>query len=451
MAKEVKKEQKQESVLKNLTLGMEAELFTLDSKGSMANGADRLIRKVKGANPQIGITHECGKNMVEISTFPHAETGNVMLQFLDDFEAVLHCAEKEGLALYSYGTYPGSFTPEINTDKGYIIKEQIFGKARFSIAARCIGLHCHYSLPWGVFDHKRKVIKPLINSKNKQSMIDNYNLFIAMDPAITTFAQSSPFYQGSYLGKDSRIIVYRGGKIFNYLQGLYANHQDFGMLQPYKATGTDLLQIIWQRFDLWTGILKNLDMSLKVFLKHGSILDTTWNPVKISSHGTIEQRGMDMNRPQVVIAIAALIKAISKEVQDRFMHVLPSDIGVAEPFKQEGNIIHIPPHTHVRFELQPKAAYHGLDDKNVYAYCSGLLKLGKGIIPRKELPLIAPLEKMISEKKTASDYLIRDAKKLGVSLKTKMTNKQAAELALRHSRDLFRDIIMTKQAIKKLV
>ena len=58
---------------------------------------------------------------------------------------------------------------------------------------------------------------------------------------------------------------------------------------------------------------------------------------------------------------------------------------------------------------------------------------------------------MISEKKTASDYLIRDAKKLGVSLKTKMTNKQAAELALRHSRDLFRDIIMTKQAIKKLV
>ena len=57
-------------------------------------------------------------------------------------------------------------------------KLKIFGKQRFNIAARCVGLHCHYSLPWGVFDYKNKIIKKLIDSKNKQSMVNIYNLFI---------------------------------------------------------------------------------------------------------------------------------------------------------------------------------------------------------------------------------------------------------------------------------
>ncbi|MAE42427.1 hypothetical protein CMO93_01535 [Candidatus Woesearchaeota archaeon] len=437
-----------DSILKSLKFGVEFELFTLDEQGRMIYNADKIMKKVKESAKQIDAVKECGKNMLEINSFPHTDIPDVMQKTLDDFELVLHCAEKENTVLYSYGTYPGEFMPKMNRDRGCKIKENIFGKNRFMIAARCIGLHCHYSLPWGVFDPVKKVIKHLVNSKNKQSMVNAYNLFIAMDPALITFAQSSPFYQGKHLGKDSRVIAYRGGDILKYPPGLYTNYPDFGMLQPYKVTGTDLLQIIKHRFDSWSDVLKKVDMNLKVFMKHGSILDTTWNPVKISSHGTIEQRGMDMCHPRLVIALATLIQYISKEVQEKFVQVLPSDIGLTEPFKKEGNVIYIPPHTHVRFDLQLKSAYNGMEDKLVHNYCKGLLKLAKLYIPKSKYPLIAPLEKMITEKKTVSDHILADARKLGA--KESISNKQAAELALKHSKDLFKEIIMTKQIIKGL-
>lgn len=437
-----------ETIMKTMKFGMEFELFTLDHEGRMISGAERLIKRVREINPQIDIQKECGKNMIEIRSFPHTNLPDIMIKIMDDFESVLHSAEKENVVLYSYGTYPGNFTPEFTKEKGYKIKEQIFGKNRFTIAARCIGLHCHYSLPWGVFDYVDRIIKPLVNSKNKQSMVNTYNLFIAMDPALTTFTQCSPYYQGKFLGKDSRAIVYRGGDVMKYPQGLYTNHQDFGMLQPYKVTGTDLMQIIKHRFDNWNDIIKKLNMNLKVFLKHGSILETTWNPVKISSHGTIEERGMDVNHPRVIIAVATLIEYIAREVQEKFVQILPSDIALTEPFKKEANVIYIPPHTHVRFNLQVKAAYKGLEDKDVYNYCSGLLKLGKQCIPKERMPLIEPLEKMLKEKKTVSDHILAEAKKLGA--KNSISNKQAAELALRNSKDLFKEIIMTKQLIKNL-
>lgn len=437
-----------EATLKKLMFGTEFEVFTLDNEGRMIYAGENVLKCVKSSKPEIDVVKECGRNMLEITSFPKSEVSDVMVQTLNDFEAVLHCAEKQGVVLFTYGTYPGTYNPQMNTGNGYKVKESIFGAQRWTIAGRCIGLHCHYSLPWGVFDYNKKIIKNLINSKNKQSMVNMYNLFIAMDPALITFTQSSPYYQGKRLGKSSRAIVYRGGDIMKYPAGLYTNYQDFGMLQPYKVTGTDLLQIINHRYDSWSKTIKSVNVNVKSFLKHGSILDTAWNPVKISSHGTIEQRGMDMNHPRIIIAVATLIKHICRVVQEDFVHVLPSDIGLTEPFKREGNIIYIPPHTHVRFKLQLDAAYQGLESKDVLNYCAGLLKLGKQCVPKEQLPLIAPLDKMVKEKMTMSDQILKDARKLGA--KTTITNKQASELALKHSKDLFKEIIMTKQLIKNL-
>jgi hypothetical protein len=435
---------------KKLKFGVEFELFTLDNEGKMVSGSERLIKAVNESYPKVQIQKECGMNMIEINSFPDTNIPNAIDKTLDDFESILHCAEKENIILYNYGAYPGAFMPEIYPGKSYKLQEQIFGKQRFSIAARAIGLHCHFSLPWGVFDRANKMIKNLISSKNQQSLVSLYNLFIAMDPALTTFTQSSPFYQGKYLGKSSRVIIYRGGKLLNYPLGLYANHQMFGALQPYKYTGFDLKQIIQTKFDDWSSIIRNIDVNLKVFLKRGSILDVAWNPVKISSHGTIEHRGMDINNPRVIIAATTLIEHISREVQEQYLKVEPSDIGINEPFKREGNVIYIPPHTHVRFALQPKAVYNGLEDDAVYSYCSGLIKLGKLCMSKERLPLLEPLENMLRNRKTVSDDILAEAKKMGIDLKSTMTNKQAAELALTLSKDVYKEIIMTKQLIKNL-
>jgi hypothetical protein len=435
---------------KHFKFGVEMEFFTLDEKGYMTDAGDRLIKLTKEAYPHILITKECGKNMIEIVSSPDVQVSKVMEEMVSNLESVLSIAEKEKIILYPYATYPGSFTPTIQESKDYKMKQELFGKQRFSTAARCVGLHCHYTLPWGVFDAKVLNIKNLVNSKNKQSLVNIYNLFIAMDPALTTFTQSSPFYQGKFLGKDARVIVYRGGEIFNYPQGLYANYETFGALQPYKSTATDLLDLISKRFTQWEEFIEKFNLKTKTFAKHGSILDTTWNPVKINAHGTMEHRGMDINTPRVSVAVATLIKYITHEIQEHRLHVVPSDIGVKEPFKVENGNIFIPPDTHVRKVLQPAAAFKGLEDEDVYRYASGLLRLAKLYVPESRLSLLVPLDLMLKERKTTSDYIIDKAKAMGINLEEEMSNSQAAELALSLSHNLYKDLVLVKQTLRDL-
>ena len=232
-----------------------------------------------------------------------------------------------------------------------------------------------------------------------------------------------------------------------YEQGFYANYPEFGALPPYKLTHMDLLEIPLRQFDLWKKILNNIDVNITAFSKHGSVLDTNWGPVKVNAHGTMEQRGIDMNGPRITTAIATLVKHISRVVHEQYADVYPSEIGISEPFRMEDNTIHIPPHRYVRFRLQPKSAYVGLEDPEIHAYCSALLKLGKSFIPKAELPLIEPLEQMLVKRKTVSDEILDSAKKMGIDIAGRLTNEQAAILASNLSKDLFKEIILAKQSL----
>ncbi len=443
-----KKETARKPVLKKSMIGMEVEMFTLDESGNMSNDADLLIKEVKKKYPEAEILKECGKSMIEIKSFPSEMISNTMEHLLEEMESVLICAEKEDIKMFPLGTYPGIFTPEMRQDRPYLIKEQIFGRNRFLIAGRCVGLHCHYTLPWGVFDSKQKILKRLHRSKNQQTMVGSYNLLIAMDPALTTFMQSSPFYQGKYIGKDSRIIVYRGGEDFDYPQGLYANYHPFGALQPYKQTNTDMIDIIFRKYDEWKKIIQKIDMNLRVFSKHGSILDTTWNPVKINAVGTLEQRGMDTNHPMYITATGIAMKYILRYVQEESLNIVPSDIGNTEPFKIEGNVMYIPPHTHVRKVLQRNAAYEGLDNNEVYDYCKKLLKFATQCVPKEKAVLLDPFRKIIDERKTVSDEILDFAKKKGADLKETLPKPIANEIAIDHSRRLFKEIVLTKKTLQ---
>lgn len=438
------------AVLKRHMIGLEIEVFTIDSQGNMINAADNLIKKAKGKYPDITVVQEAGENMLEIRSFPHINVPPAAINIIEGLEGVLSIAEKEGIGLLTLGTHPGNFVPMMRRTGGYGIKEQVLGEKRFRIAGRCCGLHCHYTLPWGMFDRINLIPKMLSDSKHQRSMVNSYNLLIAMDPALTTFMQSSPFYQGNFIGKDSRVIVYRGGEVFNYPKGLYANFPEFGGLQSYKHTGTDLMHLVTGKYERWKKKIKSLDVKLKVFSKHGSILDTTWNPVKVNANGTLEQRGMDMNHPTNMTAAAVLIKFVLGRVQEDFMQVVPSDIGIKEPFKTEGNVIYIPPHTHVRMKLQPESAFRGFDSDDVLKYCRGLLKFGKSCMPKDRLPLIKTFEDMLDSRETVSDEIMKEARKKGFDLKTPLPNRVAAEIALDHSRRLFKEIVILKKTLHDL-
>lgn len=435
--------------LKTLRFGIEFELFTLDEKGYMIDGADRLIAAVKKEHPSVNIKKECGKNMIEIITLPHTEVPDAMMLALEDFEKVSAVAAKEKILLYGYGTYPGAFTPEFQTGRRYQIQRKIIGKQRFAIGGRCIGLHFHFSLPWGVFDNFSKILKPLVNSKNMRGLIHLYNLCIAMDPAITTFSQSSPFYQGQRLGKDARVIVYRGGQALNYPGGMYANLPKFGALQPYKSTSTDIQHVILDRFNDLKNMFSKLGYNISSFLRYGSILDTAWNPVKINPHGTMEIRGADMNHPDVIIALAVLLKFLNKEIQEKYLKVVPSDNAIKNPFQFDGKRIFIPPDTHVINHLQSLAAYEGLENTEIYKYCDALLQLGKKFIPANRLALLLPLETFLKNKQTSSDRIISEAQKI-TSRTEALTPQQAASLALKLSADLYNEIKITKTRLEFL-
>lgn len=432
---------------KKLTLGIEFELFTLDENGYMINGADRLINRVKKEHPEIEVKRECGKNMIEIVTPPHSEVPNVMLKAVEDFEKVVLCAKKEKLILYAYGTYPGIFTPEFHSAKRYNAQQKLLGKQRFNIGGRVIGLHIHYSLPWGVFNEYLKIIKPLINSKHKESTVNIYNLCIAMDPALTTLSQSSPFYQGKYLAKDSRVVVYRGGEVLNYPQGLYANHPEFGALQNYKSTNHDILHLIAERFLSWGKMVKKAGYNVYSLTKHGSTLDNTWNPVKINAHGTMEIRGMDMNHPDIIVAIAIIIKFVIKAVQEKFLQVVSTEAAINDPFKLDGQKILIPPDSYVINELQKFAAHEGLSNDKIYNYCQGLLRLAKEFIPEKRRHFLKPIEDILSKRQTASDRILGVANTMGITTNKEMTAGEAAKLALSLSDDLYNEITATKQRL----
>ncbi|KKT35519.1 MAG: Glutamate-cysteine ligase family 2 [Parcubacteria group bacterium GW2011_GWA2_44_12] len=439
--------------LKKTLFGVEVELLLIDKNGKVVHKADDIIAKVKKSEQQnLAITKECAHNMIELGGLPNVNVPTTIDATLDLLKQTLLVTEQENLMLCPLGTYPGAFSPEMRlTEQQYKAKKIIFGKTKFSIGGRVFGFHAHFALPWGVFDANKKIIKKLVHSKYKETLVRAYNLLIAMDPALTTFMQSSPFYQGEFLGKNARVIVYRGGNTFNYPNGMYADYQEFGALQPYENTGGDLIHSITKRYEQWRAYLKKLEVNFKTYTKHRSILDTAWNPVKVNANGTLEQRGMDMNHPQILISTALVIKYILKMVLEEFIDVVPDDAAEANPFKYKDGKILIPPHSYVRGTLQPLAAVKGLDSPQVLHYAKSLIALAESFMPENRKAFLAPLKEMIEKKKTVSDEIIDDVKKKGhTDFSKPLPQNIAQEIALEHANRLFKETLLTQQQIANL-
>ncbi|MAG92037.1 hypothetical protein CMO83_05155 [Candidatus Woesearchaeota archaeon] len=439
----------QKRTLKRSMTGFEVELFTINRKGMMVDMADKLLKKAR-SDKNLAVKEEIGLNQIEIACLPNEKIPNAMDNLLKEVEYLVSIAEKEDTLLCPLGNYPGKINPDMRSTPKYDIKRDIIGKERYKIEARAIGFHSHYTLPRGIFDFELRVLKLLVKSKIKDSFVNSYNFLIAADPALTCFMQSSPFYQGKHIGKDSRMIMYRGGPHLNNKSGLYANFEEFGGLPPYKATALDIMDIITTRFEKWKSYIKALGLNIKVLSTYGSILYTTWAPIRVTPHGTLEQRGMDMNHPIYIAGIGTIIKHLLKKMQEEFYTVVPSEIGIKEPFKVEGDTIYIPPYPYVRNELQKLSAYKGLDSPIILDYCKRFLKLASSTMPKDRLKLIEPFKEMINKKKTVSDEILDFAKKRGFRKNSELSNKLAAEIALNHSERLFREIIFTRNLIKDM-
>lgn len=433
--------------LKKSLIGFEVELFTLDSDGKPIAGSDSILRRAEKTEYGSALKKECGKCMLEIASDPNVKMPHSMENLLTILEDSLYLAEKDNIKLLPLGTYPGSFNPSMRSDARYHVQQEVFGQERFKIAGRVCGFHCHYTLPRGIFDANMRFLKMLINSKIKDSFVNSYNFAIAADPALTTFMQSSPFYQNRFLGKDGRMIIYRAGNVFQNPQGLYAKYPSLGALPPYKSTAFDIIEIIKKRYNRWAALIDKVGINIKTIALFGSTMDTAWNPVKVNPNGTLELRGMDMNHPNYIAGIGIITKFILKKLQTEFFAVVPSDIGIKEPFKVEGDTVYIPPFSYVRHNLQKQAAFKGLDDPGVLNYCKRFLRFAKPLLPKRRVKLTSIFQEMLDEKETISDKILKLARKLGWEKGEKLPASIAQEIALEHSKQLFKEILMTKKII----
>lgn len=434
--------------LKRSLTGFEIELFMIDRNGRVVDGADILLKKVPSERA-LSIKKECSASMIEIATTPHEMVKDTMLSLLDELEWLVTEAEKENLLLLPLGTYPGEFNPTMRQDASYKIQESIFGKQRFAIAGRCVGFHSHFTLPRGIFDSKTQVLRMIMHSKIKDSLLHSYNFLIAADPALTTFMQSSPFYQGRYVGKDARIIMYRGGKSLDSPDGLYANMETFGSLPHYIPTVFDMMNLIEERFNDWNTLIKKIGLNVRSISQYGSILDTVWNPVKINPHGTIETRGMDVNHPQYCAGMGVILKFILRKIQEEHYSVIPSEIGINTPFKRVEDNIYVPPFSYVKNTMQKLAAYQGFESEEVYNYCKRFLRFALYTIPHDRQYLVEPLKELVEKRETVSDQIIKYAKKKGFSGSGTLSPRIAEQIALHHSMKLHKEIRQTREFVKK--
>ena len=437
--------------LKKSLIGFELELFTINRDGFIVNAADELLKKAKHDNV-IALKKEISLNIIEIAGSPNKNVPNSMNYLLEELEYLTSIAEKKDVLLCPIGTYPGSYEPVMRTDRKYEIKKSILGEQKYKIEGRCAGFHCHYTLPRGIFDSQLRILKMIFRSRIKESVVNSYNLLIAADPALTCFMQSSPYYQGKYYGKDSRVIMYRGGSSLNSPDGLYADFEEFGGLPHYKLTALDIMDIITTRYEKWKSYIKGLGLNIKVLPLYGSILYTNWGPIRISAHGTMEQRGMDINHPAQIAGIGVIIRFLLKKLQEEYYAVVPSEIGIKEPFKIEKDVIYIPPFQYVRDVLQKLSAYRGLEDETVYNYCKRFLRFAESSISHDRQKLIKPFQEMLNKRKTISDEILSFAMKNGFKNKKELiSNELAAEIALEHSKRLLSELGKTQKLIKDLI
>jgi len=414
----------------NALVGLEIELFTLDTAGKVASSADKILMNTLN-DPYL--KQECSTNMLEVVSSPNEMVPDSLSHLLSELDVILDAADKNNLLLLPLGCYPGSFEPTMRKNRKYAIQESIFGKEKFKIAGRCAGFHTHYTLPHGIFDEQLRMLKLIAHAKIKDNLVNSYNLAIAMDPCLTTFMQSSPYYQGVHIGKDSRMIMYRGGADLKSPDGMYADLHEFGGLPHYKQTTLDIMEAVSGRFEQWKSLLLSAGINLKVLALYQSVLSLNWSPVKVNPHGTLEQRGMDMNHLEYVAATSVLLKFMFKKFQEEHFIVKPSEIGIKEPFKLENNTIYIPPYNYVKSVLEPASAYEGLESSEIHMYCKRLVMLAENFTPRDKRILLRPLKKMVRERKTVSDMILKYVRKKGYSTTEPLPNHISKEIALDHA------------------
>jgi gamma-glutamyl:cysteine ligase YbdK (ATP-grasp superfamily) len=354
-------------------IGLEQEFFLVDRRGAPQDLADPFLRRCREAAQAAGLDPrcfkaECAKGLLEIATQPSHGVEELAKEYLNNLHLALGVASDLGLALYPLGTYPLPIRPALRDDPSYAIKASTIGYERFLGAGRCAGTHLHLELPAGTVwpDVKAALNAPLAAQRE---LLGLYNLATALDPALVALTRACPFYDGRADGFATRTVHYRGILGF---EGLYADLREVGALSPYASRVEDLVDQQRARYRAWFAAMDLAGVERRLFAQAGGNLHrASWNPVRLSHHGTVEIRSMDANYPEMVLAVCALIRGAAERVRREQLEVRPSrEVLTLEPDEE---LLLVPTFSYLNGELLGAAATRGVLDQRVAAYVESVV------------------------------------------------------------------------------
>src|SRR5215204_5019647 len=366
-------------------VGLEQEFFLVDRGGVLSDLADPFLRRCRDAAQAEGLDPlcfkaECVKSLVEVVTPPSPRLADLIEEYLNSLDLALKVASELGLALYPLGTYPLPISPVVREDPDYRVKASTIGHERFSHAGRCAGAHLHLELPAGTVwpDVKAALDAPLAAQKE---LLGLYNLATALYPALVAITRARPFYEGRVGGFAARTVHYRGILGFD---GLYADLGEVGSLSAYAGRVEDLVDQQSVRYRAWFSAMDLAGVERRLFAQAGGSLHrASWNPVRLSHHGTVEIRSMDANFPEMVLAVCALIRGAAERIRHERLEVRPSrGVLALEP---DGDLLHVPIFSHLNGELLGTAVTRGVLDRRVEAYVDSVMRFASPYLEKPEL------------------------------------------------------------------
>jgi gamma-glutamyl:cysteine ligase YbdK (ATP-grasp superfamily) len=384
-------------------MGLEHEFFLVDRRGEPRELADLFLRgcreaaRAEGLDPRC-FEAECAKGLVEITTPPSHGVEEMTSHYLNNLELALGVASELGLALYPLGTYPLPMNPVLRDDPGYRVQARVLGRNRFSHAGRCAGAHLHLELPPGtVWPDVTAALKAPLAAQRE--LLGLYNLATALDPALVALTRACPFYEGEVDGFAARTVHYRGILGF---EGLYAGLQEVGGLSAYASRVEDLIDQQRARYRAWFKAMDLAGVERRLFAEAGGNLQrASWNPVRLSHHGTVEIRTMDANFPEMVVALCALISAAAERVRREGLEVRPTrGVLTLEP---DGDLLRVPIFSYLNGELLGAAVIRGVQDQRVEAYVDSLVRFASPYLESPEL--VEPLGSSGSYRTTEHEVL----------------------------------------------
>ena len=133
----------------------------------------------------------------------------------------------------------------------------------------------------------------------------------------------------------------------------------------------------------------------------GNLHRASWNPVRLSHHGTVEIRSMDANFPEMVLAVCALIRGAAERVRRERLEVRPGR-GVL-PLEPDGDLLYVPIFSYLNGELLAAAVTGGVQDQRVEAYVDSVVRFASPYLERPEL--VEPLGSSGGYRTTESEVL----------------------------------------------